>query len=133
MPDTRAAGILQSLGIGRHNPAACVRGRWLAGKRFFASMNPATAEPLAFAAACSPQDYEHVMRTAHSAWDAWRALPAPHRGEVMRLIAAELRRRKDVLGSLVSLETGKIKAEGDGEVQEMIDIADFAAGLSRTL
>ena len=63
-----------------------------------------------------------------SAATAWRRVPAPKRGEAVRLVGEELRTYKDALGSLVSLENGKIKAEGDGEVQEMIDIADFAVG-----
>src|SRR4030095_1253218 len=64
---------------------------------------------------------------------AWRLVPAPKRGEVIRLIAERLREKKDALGTLISLEVGKIKAEGDGEVQEMIDMADFSVGLSRML
>ena len=63
----------------------------------------------------------------------WRRVPAPKRGELIRLVGEELRRHKDALGTLVSLENGKIKPEGDGEVQEMIDIADFAVGQSRML
>src|SRR3546814_6309440 len=63
----------------------------------------------------------------------WRLTPAPRRGEAIRLCAQALREHKDALGSLVALEMGKIKSEGDGEVQEMIDIADFAVGLSRQL
>ena len=73
------------------------------------------------------------MSTAVAAAAAWRQVPAPKRGEAVRLMGEELRRYKDALGSLVSLENGKIKAEGDGEVQEMIDIADFAVGQSRML
>jgi aldehyde dehydrogenase (NAD+) len=73
------------------------------------------------------------MAAAHEVARAWRAVPAPKRGEAVRLVGDELRRHKSDLGSLVSLEMGKIKAEGDGEVQEMIDIADFAVGQSRML
>jgi aldehyde dehydrogenase (NAD+) len=97
------------------------------------SINPATGERIAQVRAASAQDYEHVMSAALSAAAAWRAVPAPKRGEAVRLLAEELRANKDALGSLVSLENGKIKAEGDGEVQEMIDIADFAVGQSRML
>jgi len=68
-------------------------------------------------------DYEHVMTAAVDAARQWRQVPAPKRGEAIRLMGEELRLHKDALGSLVSLENGKIKAEGDGEVQEMIDIA----------
>src|SRR5690606_5705573 len=78
-------------------------------------------------------DYERVVASARKTFEEWRIVPAPKRGEAIRLIAEELRSHKDALGSLVSLEMGKIKAEGDGEVQEMIDIADFAVGQSRML
>ena len=73
------------------------------------------------------------MASAVAAAKAWRSVPAPKRGEAVRLMGEELRKYKSELGSLVSLEMGKIKAEGDGEVQEMIDIADFAVGQSRML
>ena len=78
-------------------------------------------------------DYERVMASAVSAFREWRNVPAPRRGEAVRRIGEALRAKKDLLGSLVTLEMGKIKAEGDGEVQEMIDIADFAVGQSRML
>ena len=97
------------------------------------SFNPATGERLAQVRSATADDYEHVMSAAVEAARAWRQVPAPRRGEVVRLIGEELRLNKDALGSLVSLENGKIKAEGDGEVQEMIDIADFAVGQSRML
>ena len=73
------------------------------------------------------------MTSSAEAFSEWRMVPAPRRGEMVRLMAESLRNNKDALGSLVSLEMGKIKQEGDGEVQEMIDIADFAVGLSRQL
>ncbi|GAC1305893.1 MAG: aldehyde dehydrogenase family protein [Steroidobacteraceae bacterium] len=97
------------------------------------SINPATGERLAQVRGAAAADYEDVMRAAVDAARRWREVPAPKRGEIVRLIAEELRLHKDELGSLVSLENGKIKAEGDGEVQEMIDIADFAVGQSRML
>jgi aldehyde dehydrogenase (NAD+) len=97
------------------------------------SVNPATGLPLAQLRAAGAADYERILRYAVAAAAAWRQVPAPKRGEAVRLLGAELRQYKDALGSLVSLENGKIKAEGDGEVQEMIDIADFAVGQSRML
>ena len=97
------------------------------------SINPATGERLAQVRGATAADYEHVMRAAVAAAAAWRQVPAPKRGEAVRLMGEELRKYKDDLGSLVSMENGKIKAEGDGEVQEMIDIADFAVGQSRML
>jgi aldehyde dehydrogenase (NAD+) len=97
------------------------------------STNPATGQRLAQVRGATPADYEHVMNSALSAAAAWRRVPAPKRGEAVRQVGEELRACKDALGSLVSMENGKIKAEGDGEVQEMIDIADFAVGQSRML
>ncbi len=97
------------------------------------SINPTSGERLAQVRAATAVDYEHVICSATAAAAAWRRVPAPKRGEAIRQMAEELRAHKDALGSLVSLENGKIKAEGDGEVQEMIDIADFAVGQSRML
>jgi aldehyde dehydrogenase (NAD+) len=97
------------------------------------SINPATGKRLAQVRGATAADYEHVLSAAVAAAAAWRLVPAPKRGEAVRLVGEELRAHKDALGSLVSLENGKIKAEGDGEVQEMIDIADFAVGQSRML
>jgi aldehyde dehydrogenase (NAD+) len=97
------------------------------------SINPANGQRLAQVRGATPADYEHVMGAAVAAAAAWRRVPAPKRGEAVRLVGEELRVHKHALGSLVSLENGKIKAEGDGEVQEMIDIADFAVGQSRML
>src|ERR1700686_3009763 len=97
------------------------------------SINPATGQRLAQVRGAPPEDYEDVMAAAVAAAAAWRQVPAPKRGEAVRLMGEELRQYKDALGSLVSLENGKIKAEGLGEGQEMIDIADFAVGQSRML
>jgi aldehyde dehydrogenase (NAD+) len=97
------------------------------------SINPATGQRLAQVRGATAADYENVMAAAVAAAAAWRRVPAPKRGEAVRLVGEELRAHKDALGSLVSLENGKVKAEGDGEVQEMIDIADFAVGQSRML
>lgn len=97
------------------------------------SYNPATEESIARVLLAEPQDYEYVIKAAQESFLKWRMVPAPKRGEIVREIADELRHAKEDLGALVSLETGKILAEGIGEVQEMIDIADFAVGLSRQL
>ncbi|MDB6086139.1 MAG: aldehyde dehydrogenase [Gammaproteobacteria bacterium] len=97
------------------------------------SINPTTGLRLAQVRGATADDYEHVLAAAVDAAKQWRQVPAPKRGEAIRLIGEELRLHKDALGSLISLENGKIKAEGDGEVQEMIDIADFAVGQSRML
>ena len=97
------------------------------------SVNPTTGEAIAQVHASSEADYELIVQRAQEAFKIWRTTPAPRRGEAVRLCGEALRKHKDALGSLVSLEMGKIKAEGDGEVQEMIDIADFAVGQSRML
>ena len=81
----------------------------------------------------TPAEYDRIVSAAQESFKEWRAVPAPVRGEAVRQIGNALRDNKDALGSLVSLEMGKIKAEGDGEVQEMIDICDFAVGQSRML
>lgn len=97
------------------------------------SYNPTTGEEIASVYNCSATDYEHVLKTAYEAYQVWQTVPAPKRGELIRLIGDELRKHKDMLGSLVSLEMGKSKQEGNGEVQEMIDMADFAVGQARML
>ena len=128
--------VLANLGLQPVNPGTwSSNGGWLtdpAAKRID-SINPATGKVIASVLATTSAQYEQVMAAAHETALAWRAVPAPKRGEAVRLVGDELRRHKSDLGSLVSLEMGKIKAEGDGEVQEMIDIADFAVGQSRML
>jgi acyl-CoA reductase-like NAD-dependent aldehyde dehydrogenase len=94
---------------------------------------PGDGERLAQVRGATAEDYEQVMAAAVAAAAAWRQVPAPKRGEAVRLHGRGAAQAQDALGSLVSLENGKIKAEGDGEVQEMIDIADFAVGQSRML
>jgi aldehyde dehydrogenase (NAD+) len=97
------------------------------------SHNPATGLALASIMPATLDDYDQAVRRAERAFESWRMVPPPARGEVVREIGNALRARKEDLGLLVSLETGKIKSEGLGEVQEMIDMADFAVGLSRQL
>ncbi len=97
------------------------------------SINPSNGELLARVQASSQADYDTIVERAQAAFTIWRTTPAPRRGEAVRLCADALRTHKDTLGSLVALEMGKSKPEGDGEVQEMIDIGEFAVGLSRQL
>ena len=127
--------ILSSLGLDAVNP-----GTWLgsdssedSSAALIESVNPATGEILASVRSTTAEEYDRIVRTAQDAFLEWRKIPAPVRGGAIRLIGDALRDNKDALGSLVTLEMGKIKAEGDGEVQEMIDIADFAVGQSRML
>jgi len=96
-------------------------------------VNPTTGEVLGKVHASSRADYDTLMERAGANFKVWRKIPAPKRGEAIRLCADALRKHKDALGSLVALEMGKSKPEGDGEVQEMIDIGEFAVGLSRQL
>jgi aldehyde dehydrogenase (NAD+) len=96
-------------------------------------VNPTTGEVLGRVQASSQADYDLIVERAQEAFKVWRTTPAPRRGEAIRLCADALRTHKDALGSLVALEMGKSKPEGDGEVQEMIDIGEFAVGLSRQL
>jgi aldehyde dehydrogenase (NAD+) len=95
--------------------------------------SPVTGEQIAALKTISPADTGKAIEAAHEAFKAWRRVPAPRRGELVRLLGEELRAHKAELGRLVSIEVGKIPSEGLGEVQEMIDICDFAVGLSRQL
>jgi aldehyde dehydrogenase (NAD+) len=97
------------------------------------SLNPTTNAPIAKIVQATPDSYETVMAHAHEAFQTWRNVPAPARGQVVRDLGEALRELKEPLGDLISLEMGKIRAEGHGEVQEMIDICDFSVGLSRQL
>ena len=128
--------IIKELGIKEINIGACIGGdRWLdnSSSEYIESFNPTNGELLGKIKLCSSENYEDVMLASNEAGKEWRKVPAPIRGQLILEMANKLREKKDLLGSLVSLEMGKIKTEGDGEVQEMIDIADFAVGLSRQL
>jgi aldehyde dehydrogenase (NAD+) len=108
-------------------------GEWGGAGAVLEKRSPIDGSVLARVAQASPADYARTVAAAHEAFLAWRELPAPKRGEVVRHYGDALRKLKPELGRLVSLEAGKIPAEGEGEVQEMIDICDFATGLSRQL
>ena len=128
--------VLTALGLSDNQSGTYLgRGEWSATRDagVIEPINPSTGEILARVQASSQADYEIILERAQAAFKVWRSTPAPKRGEAMRLCADALRKHKDALGSLVALEMGKIKPEGDGEVQEMIDIGDFAVGLSRQL
>jgi aldehyde dehydrogenase (NAD+) len=125
---------LRSLGIQEVNSGANC-GQWIdqpSGGEL-TSVSPIDGKPIARILQAGEGDYERVMENATRAFHTWRMWPAPRRGEVVRQIGEELRKNKDALGRLVTLEMGKIQTEGLGEVQEMIDMADFAVGLSRQL
>jgi aldehyde dehydrogenase (NAD+) len=126
--------VLERLGIQPVNSGAC-GSEWIAspGGATIGSTNPADGSELAQIRLASVDDYDRVVSDAAEVFQRWRMFPAPQRGQIVREIGDELRRFKDDLGTLVTLEMGKILTEGKGEVQEMIDIADFAVGLSRQL
>jgi len=127
---------LRDLGIQAVNSGGSTGNGWWSGRNdgtLLPSINPTTGEQIAGVYPCSLEDYQRIAKESVEAFRSWRMVPAPKRGEVVRLIGQALREKKDQLGTLVSLEVGKIKAEGDGEVQEMIDMADFVVGQSRML
>ena len=128
--------LLKKCGISNSNLGGCVGGSdWSTTKDagINTSINPSNEEVIASVFEANKGDYEKIVKEAQSAFAEWRKVPAPVRGNLVREMGNALREKKDALGGLVSLEMGKIKEEGAGEVQEMIDIADFAVGQSRML
>lgn len=128
--------ILKSLKIHPTNSGTSTGSNWWStttNNGEIISYSPTNGKPIASVYNCSEADYERVVTEAQKAFQEWRKVPAPQRGEIIRLIGEELRKHKDMLGSLVSLEMGKSKQEGNGEVQEMIDMADLAVGQARML
>jgi len=128
------SALLGRLGLTAHNAGAWSGTHgWAGDGQVIAVSNPASGATLARVGAATAADLQHILDSAVSAAAQWREVPAPQRGDLIRLLGEALRQAKQDLGTLVSLENGKILAEGLGEVQEMIDIADFAVGQSRML
>jgi len=127
-----ASATLKALGIQRSNPGVFC-GEWLGSGKPLPSISPNDGKVLAEVRTATPEECERAIKRAHAAFQQWQTTPAPKRGEVIRQLGNALRDAKSELGMLVTLEAGKIIAEGQGEVQEMIDICDFAVGLSRQL
>ncbi len=127
--------LLDKLKIASVNPGASTGSdAWFAsGASAVVSTNPATGEAIASVTTASAEDCDRVVAAAARAFESWRDRPAPKRGDLVRDLGNALRDAKEPLGDLVSLEMGKIRVEGHGEVQEMIDVCDFAVGLSRQL
>ncbi len=128
--------ILSKLNINKINYGACSgSGKWSNSEKggLIHSINPADGKEISSVYQSTKNDYDEVVEESIIAFEKFRKIPAPARGQLVREMADSLRKNKDALGSLVSIEMGKIKQEGDGEVQEMIDIADFAVGQSRML
>lgn len=128
------ADVLKTLGIKETNAGACTGTQWFDTKgEIIESYSPADGALIGKIKQATADDYEKIIKTAEAAFKSWRMMPAPKRGEIVRQIGDQLRQYKEPLGKLVSYEMGKIYQEGLGEVQEMIDICDFAVGLSRQL
>ncbi|HWB19770.1 MAG TPA: aldehyde dehydrogenase family protein [Phycisphaerales bacterium] len=123
--------LLRTLGV--HNHPQVLPASTPAGTGVVPSLSPADNQPIAAIKLQSKADYESAIARAQAAQLHWRLLPAPKRGEIVRLIGNAFREYLEPLGDLVTLEAGKIRPEGKGEIQECIDIADFAVGLSRQL
>ena len=124
--------ILKNLGLADENDGVFF-GEWRGGGATIDKISPIDGKKLASVRTASADDYDAAISRAHEAFLKWRATPGPVRGETVRQLGNALREAKSDLGQLVTLETGKIIAEGEGEVQEMIDICDFAVGQSRML
>lgn len=128
------AKVLKNLGINKTNMGASTGTKWIASKgEMIESYSPVDGKLIATVSSVDNSTYEKVVKTAHKAFKEWRLMPAPKRGEIVRQIGDALRAKKNDLGALVSYEMGKSLQEGLGEVQEMIDICDFAVGISRQL
>jgi L-aminoadipate-semialdehyde dehydrogenase len=124
--------VLSKLGISSMNPGGFC-GEWLGSGETFSPVSPIDGKQTASVRQVTPAELARITTRAQEAFLNWRDVPAPKRGEVVRRLGDALRELKGPLGELVSIEAGKIRAEGEGEVQEMIDICDFAVGLSRQL
>lgn len=125
---------LKALGIKAENSGSSTGTKWLGSKgELIESYSPVDGKLIGKVSTTTEEQYEEIVKTAEEAFRSWRLIPAPKRGEVVRQIGEELRKYKESLGKLVSYEMGKSYQEGLGEVQEMIDICDFAVGLSRQL
>uniref|UniRef100_A0A0A9Z803 aldehyde dehydrogenase (NAD(+)) n=1 Tax=Lygus hesperus TaxID=30085 RepID=A0A0A9Z803_LYGHE len=123
--------FLKDLGLSRDNQGV-YHGEWCGSGEIVTSICPSNGQPIADVRQGSLKDYETAAGRSREAWELWADLPAPKRGEIVRQIGNALRDNLQPLGKLVSLEMGKILAEGVGEVQEYVDICDYAVGLSRT-
>lgn len=125
--------ILEKLGIAGENKGSSTGIQWFSSGEWIDVLSPVDGKQIAKIQTSSQDDYNKVIETAAAAFEQWKKVPAPQRGEIVRQFADKLRANKTALGELVSYEMGKSFQEGLGEVQEMIDICDFAVGLSRQL
>lgn len=126
--------LLARLGLSSSEPNEGVYdGRWSASGSVVEVLNPSTCARLASVRQASPGDLKRVLASSREAFLTWRETPAPRRGEIVRQIRDALSAKLDDLGQLVTLEMGKIASEGKGEVQEAVDVADYAVGLARNI
>jgi len=126
--------FLKSLGLKKKNQGTSTGLKsFAASKEYISSYSPVDGKLIGSASVTTKSEYNKVIKASQKAYEKWRTIPAPQRGEIVRQYGEELRKNKDALGKLVSYEMGKSLQEGWGEVQEMIDICDFAVGLSRQL
>jgi aldehyde dehydrogenase (NAD+) len=124
---------LKTLGLQANNLGTSTGLNFFGSGEAFSSYSPADGKLIGTITTTTREEYDRVIATAQSAYLTWRTMPAPKRGEIVRQYGDKLRAKKQELGQLVSYEMGKSLQEGLGEVQEMIDICDFAVGLSRQL
>jgi len=124
--------FLRQLGVDRTN-LGVFADKWRGSGPVIQSINPSSGEVIADITTGNVADFDLAVSESNKAWQVWADVPAPQRGEVVRQIGNALREKKTELGKLISLEMGKILSEGEGEVQEYIDICDYACGLSRML
>ena len=126
--------FLKELGIHAHNAGSSTGKNWFDNpNQIIESYSPVNGKKIAGISVTTKENYDQIIEKANQAWLVWRTWPAPKRGDIVRQVGEALREKKHALGSLVSYEMGKSLQEGLGEVQEMIDICDFAVGLSRQL
>ncbi|MDE3212347.1 MAG: aldehyde dehydrogenase family protein, partial [Bacteroidota bacterium] len=126
--------FLDTLSIQKKNKGVSTGTKWFShSKDLVESSSPVDGKLIGVVSGCDRNQFEQMVATAQKGFEAWRQWPAPKRGDIIRKIGNELRVHKEPLGKLVSYEMGKSLQEGMGEVQEMIDICDFALGLSRQL
>ncbi|KOM39951.1 hypothetical protein LR48_Vigan04g014900 [Vigna angularis] len=131
--ESKSFDFFKEIGLASSNIGSYVNGQWKASGSSVTSVNPSNNQTIAEVTEATLQDYEEGLQACSEAAKTWMTIPAPKRGEIVRQIGEALRAKLDPLGRLVSLEMGKILAEGIGEVQEIIDMCDYAVGLSRQL
>jgi aldehyde dehydrogenase family 7 protein A1 len=125
--------FLKDLGLEKENPGCYRAGKWYGTGEKLTCLNPHNNKPIAVVHQATPEDYEECIKTMEAGKRAWMLTPMPTRGDIVRQVGDALRKKKEPLGKLISLEMGKTVSEGYGEVQEFIDVCDYACGLSRTL